>query len=136
MADLTLKKADTLRVVESREQMTGVAGVDIDAGELMRYVNATGRFELADASAAPSADAKYMATRTVKAGMALTGLRKGIVDGFDLDDYTFEDVFYLSDNAGQISDAAGTVSKVVAEVHPIFGQLMGQTASKTLRVDL
>jgi hypothetical protein len=136
MAELALVTADTLRIVRSDEQQTGVANVAITAGQLIREDATTGKWVLADADTAADIGKSYMATRSAAAGTALTGLKKGEVDGFDLTDYDFGDPMYMGNTAGAISDAAGTTSKVVGQVVAGHSQRLGSAPDKLLRVDL
>jgi len=135
MADLALVTAGQLRVEESLEQDTLPAGVAIAAGQSVKKDATTGRWILADASAAATANAYGMAVRSVPAGLPVTAIRRGVVDGFDLDDIDYGDPVYLSDTAGAAADAAGTVAKVIGEVTAVHSQLLGDSPDKLLRVD-
>lgn len=136
MADLALVTADTLHIVESIEQMTGVAGVDITAGQIIRPDATTGKWALSDANNAADVLCSYMATRTAKAGTALTGLKRGTVDGFDVSGLSYGDPAYISDTAGALGSTAGTTSRVGGQVVPGFSQRLGSAPDKLLRVDL
>ena len=135
MADLALVTAGQLRVEESLEQDTQPAGVAIAAGQSVRRDATTGRWALADASAAGTADAYGMAVKSVPAGMAVTAIRRGLVDGFDLDDQDYGEEVFLSDTAGALADAAGTVSIRAGEVVPVHTHRLGGTPDKLLRLD-
>ena len=135
MADVVLVTAGQLRVEESLEQETLPAGVAIAAGQSVRKDATTGRWALADASAAGTADAYGMAVKTVPAGMGVTAIRRGVIEGFDLDDRDYGEQIFLSDTAGGIADAAGTASRVIGSVTPVHTHLLGGVPDKLLRVD-
>jgi hypothetical protein len=135
MADVVLVTAGQLRVEESLEQMTLPAGVAVAAGQSVRQDATTGKWALADASAAGTSDAYGMAVKTVPAGMAVTAIRRGVIEGFNLTDQDYGEQIFLSDTAGGIADAVGTTSSVVGEVIAVHSQRIGSSPDKLLRVD-
>jgi hypothetical protein len=135
MADLALVTANRLNVVQSIIQETLVADEAINAGENVRIATATGKFTKANGSSAGEARAYGIATRTVRAGEALTAIKLGVVDGYDLSALAYDADVYLSDTDGKLADAAGTVSKVVARVIPAMATLRGVAYDKILFVD-
>ena len=136
MADLALVTADTLNVVESIEQQTGVAGVAITAGQVIRPHATTGLWALSDANNAADINNSYIATKTVAAGMGLTGLKRGVLDGFDLSGLNYGVSVFISDTAGALADAAGSNSRIAGQVIPAHSQRLGASPDKLLRVDL
>lgn len=136
MSAIALVTADKLHVVESIEQMTGVCGADITAGQLIRPNASTGLWALSDANNSADVDNTYMATRTAKSGTALTGLKRGTVDGFDLSALNYGVNVFLSDTAGGLDTTAGSNSKIVGQVVPAHSQRLGSSPDKILRVDL
>lgn len=133
MADLTLTEAQ-IGMVDPSKAITiqGIAAAAITAGTPF-YINATtGKATAADASAAGTAGVRGIATTSVGAGSPVTGLRKGGLYGFDLSGEDYDAAIYLSDTAGKLADAAGTVSVVVGRVLP----LTDQSATKVLWVDV
>lgn len=138
MADIALKTANRIEVVESLEQHTSVAAEAVTAGAPVRIDTTTGRFTNANGSAADEARAYGIATKTVAAGQSLTAIRRGVLGGFDFDSgpTAFDAAIYLSDTDGRIADAAGTVSVVVGRVLPVFGDILGQGASRVLLVNM
>lgn len=135
MADVVLVTAGQLRVEESLEQDTKPAGVAIAAGQSVKEDATTGRWILADASAAGTADAYGMAVKTVPAGLPVTAIRRGVVDGFNLDDQDYNEQVFLSDTAGAIADAAGTAGGVVGRVIAVHSHRIGGVPDKLLRLD-
>lgn len=135
MADVVLLTAGQLRVEESLEQNTLPAGVAIAAGQSVRQDATTGKWVLADGSDVNTSDAYGMAVKSVPAGMAVTAIRRGVVDGFVLTDQDYGEQVFLSDTAGGIADAAGTHGGIVGAVIAVHSHLTGGTPDKLLRLD-
>jgi hypothetical protein len=73
------------------------------------------------------------ATKSVAAGQSLTCVYRGVVDPRGaLDALAFGAQVFLSDTAGTMADAAGTVSTVLGNVIP--GWASGATPDKLLRI--
>lgn len=136
MADIALVTDNKVSIVESIIQMTLPAGEAITAGAPLKVDNVTGKFIKANATTAAWARVYGIAARTVPAGMPVTGIRKGVMDGFVLDALGYDATIYLSDTDGRIADAAGTVSKVVGRVIPGTSSNLGADFDKILFVDL
>lgn len=136
MADISVVTANKVEVVQSIEQLTLPAAEAISAGAPVRLDTSTGRFTKANGTTAAEARIFGIATRTVQAGEALTALRKGIMDGFNLADLAYDAAVYLSDTDGRLADAAGTVSTVVGRVVPGASTTLGTAFDKILFVDL
>lgn len=136
MADLTITAAD-VAAAKIVDQDTFPVSEVIDAGEVCN-LDSNGELRLADASTAPLAgNAQGIALRSANAAGAngVTILRKGIVYlGAALDGLAFDAPVYLSDTAGKLADAAGTVSVIVGTVVPIHAD--ETTPAKALRIDL
>ncbi len=139
MADLSMVSAGKLRLVGMPgEQLTLVASVNIAAGQAVRIVQSStgaGKWALADASDYEGANAYGIATETVLAGFPLTAVRKGVVDGLDLSGLDYWADVYLSDTAGALADARGTVGKRVGAVIPGLSVPNGTAYDKVLLVD-
>jgi hypothetical protein len=136
MADIALVTAGKIEVVESIIQATLPVNEDVTAGDLLRIDVTTGHFTRSNGSSAGEADTFGVATRTVKNGMPVTAIRKGVLAGFNLAAQGYSATLYASNTDGKIADAAGTVSKVVGKVIPVWGQLLGASPDKLLFVDL
>lgn len=137
MADLALATANKIDVVVPIVQFDAPAGEAITAGEPVRFDTTTGKFVAALGTTAPNARIFGIALKTVPAGMGLTVLRKGILDGYVLDALAYDAAVYLSDTAGgKLASGAGTVSTVVGRVVPGFATTTGTAADKLLFVDL
>lgn len=135
MADLALKVADRIRIVESIVQMTLPAAEDIDAGQEVRLDTTTGRFTLANATAAAEAKAYGTAVKTVRAGMPVTAIRIGVLGGYDLDALDYGADVFLSNTDGTLADAAGTVSVRAGLVIPGTASTLGSSYHKLLYVE-
>jgi hypothetical protein len=140
MALIALTTANRVEVVISDEQVEGIAQEAIVAGAPITIVpSSTGaaKFVNSDANgAAHLATVKAIATRTVIAGEALTGLKRGIMSGFDFTSQAYSAPIYVSDTVARLGDAAGTAVLQVGKVEPAFGNLAGVAADKYLRVDI
>jgi len=120
-------------VVELQVSLTVPAGVNVNAGQHIR-LDANGKWALATCDVAANCQNSYLATKTVKAGMPLTGLKKGALDlGSALDALAMNAIVYGAAAAGGLDTAAAAVSKVVGYVEPTWA---ATTPLKRLRVDL
>lgn len=136
MADIGLVIAEKVNVVESFIQATLVAGENITGGQAVKIDPTTGTAHLSNGTAAAEARIFGIALKSVVSGLPVTILRKGVIDGFDVDGNDFDDPIYLSDTDGTLADAAGTVSVVVGRVIPGTAVLLGDGYDKLLFVDL
>lgn len=132
MAVIALTRANRVEIVESIEQMTLAAAEEITPGMAVRIDG--DRFTKANGTTATEAAAYGIATGdvVVVAGMPITAVKQGVLDGYELTGATGSAV-YLSDTDGRLDTAAGTVSKVVGTVIPGTAQPLG-SSHKLLRV--
>jgi hypothetical protein len=70
----------------------------------------------------------------VAAGIPVTAVRKGILDGFTFSQ-SFNAAIYVSDTDARLGDAAGTVSRIVGRVIPGTASVAG-SYDKLLLVDV
>jgi hypothetical protein len=136
MALIALRTAGRVEVVESIQQRTLVAAETIVAGAPVRIDTTTGKFTNANGTTAPEARVWGLATKSVVAGEALTAIRRGLMDGYNLDSQAFDLAIFLSDTDGTLGDAAGTVSTVVGRVMPATATTLGTAYDKILSVEL
>jgi hypothetical protein len=115
MADLAVVAAE-VGLVDPIKALTDnmIAAATITAGQIV-YRDANGRADLADASAAGTAGARGVALESVAAGEALTICQRGELEGFTIAQ-AYDAPIFLSDTAGALADAAGTVSVAVGNV--------------------
>lgn len=135
MANIDLVTDNRIRVVESFVQMTLPAGEDLTAGQVVRIHPDTGRFVKAGAASSTTAFAYGIVVRSVAAGMPVTAIRHGVLDGFDLDDLDYNNPVFLSDTAGALADATGTETVVLGRVIPGTATTLGTAYDKMLYVE-
>lgn len=135
MANLSLVTSTVLRVVESREQLTGIAAEAISLGNAVRLDTSTGKITKSNGSTAAEGRFYGIALRTAAAGEAVTVLRRGVIDGFDLSALNYDADVYLSDTDGSIADTPDTQMVRVGRVIPGFATTLGTAADKLLAID-
>jgi hypothetical protein len=137
MAAIVLATAARVEVVESLIQFTGVAAEQITPGMPVRLDTATGLISKAKATDAAEARVLGIAvgTHIVIAGLPITVIRKGVLDGWTVTQ-DWDAPLYLADTDGTIADAAGTVSTVIGRVVPGHSELLGGALAKLLFIDL
>ena len=134
--EIALTIADRVEVVESFIQMTLPTAEDITAGMAVRLDTTNGKWTKANGTSTAEARAWGVATRTVKSGLPLTAIRKGVMDGFDLSALDYDAPVYLSDTDGRLSTVAGTTSVVMGRVIPATSTTLGTAYDKILQIDL
>lgn len=137
MADIDLVTADKVNVGTLPQlQHTFVANAAITAGAPVYVVAASGKVAHADANGAGViASCWGVAARTVAAGEAVTVIREGVMDGWDLSGLDYGDPVYVSDTVGRLADAAGTTPIFVGTVIPAHSVGLGVAYDKVLLVD-
>lgn len=96
----------------------GIAGVAVTAGQAV-YWDANGRLVLSNASAAGTAKFAGIALNSVGANQAVSVLKRGYLGGYAVTSLAYGAKLYLSNTAGAVDDAAGTVSVVIGAVVPM-----------------
>lgn len=134
MANIAIAVANKIEVVEVFIQMTLPAAEAITAGEAVR-IDTSGKFTGANGTTTTENRIYGIATKTVPAGMGVTAVRKGVLDGFTFSQ-AYDAIIYLSDTDGALADAAGTVSTIVGRVIPGTATTLGTAYDKMLFVDL
>ncbi len=99
------------------EWYPAIAAVALTAGQLV-YLNTSGKYALALATAAPTLKLMGVALSTVAAGQPVSILKKGHLAGYTLSALAYGALIYASDTAGAADTAAGTVSRIIASVSP------------------
>lgn len=137
MALIALLSANRVEVVESLEQMTLPAAEDISPGAPLRLDTSSGKFTNSNAGSAAEARTYGIAvgSHVIVAGMPVTAVRRGVLDGFAFVQ-AYDAPVYVSDTDGRLADAAGTVGVVVGRVIPGAGELAGSAFAKLLLVNL
>lgn len=116
MADITVTAADVRPVFAGQAEIYDfIAAVAIDAGEAV-YLTTAGTVGLADANAAGQQQAIGIALKSVVAGEAVSVLKRGHLYGFTLTSLNPGAFAFLSDTAGALADAAGTLAVPIGRV--------------------
>lgn len=138
MAVIALVTANKLDVVESIEQMTLPTAEVCNPGQAVRLDTTTGNWTKANGTAAGEARAYGVVVGGIPnvAGQAVTAIKRGVVDGYDLDALAYDAPVYLSDTDGALDTAPGTVNTPVGRVIPGTGTTIGTAHDKLLLIDL
>jgi hypothetical protein len=104
------------------------------AGAPVRIDATAGTFYNGNGTDATEAACYGVATASVAAGIPVTAVRKGILDGFTFSQ-SFNAAIYVSDTDARLGDAAGTVSRIVGRVIPGTASVAG-SYDKLLLVDV
>jgi len=141
MADLALVTANKVEIVESLEQMTLPTDEAVSPGQVARIAAATGKFTKGNASSAAEAAIYGIATGGVAnvAGIPVTAIKKGVLDGYDLSGLDYGDPVYLSVTDGALTDTTpGAYGEdiLVGKVVPGTSTTLGTAYDKLLLVDL
>jgi hypothetical protein len=92
------------------EIYTFVAAEAIAQGEAVYMLTAAGTVGVADANASDKQQFRGVALEGVGAGQAVSVLKRGHVAGYTVSGMSYDDKVYLSDTAGDLSTAAGTMT--------------------------
>lgn len=135
MADLTITAA-SVALVKAIEEFVLPTNEQVDAGEAVYLVAASGKLGLADGNgAAPLNEPEGIAYRSGRfSGDAVSCLKRGWLDlGSALDALDYGAPIYLSNTAGALADADPGNGVIIGEVWPAFGNT---TADKLLYVNI
>ena len=119
MADIALTAAKIGLVDPMKAEVyTFLAAEAITKGQVV-YMTTSGTVGVADANVANKQQARGIALNAAGAGQAVDVCVKGMLYGFTLSDQSYDDPLYLSDTAGAMADAAGTLTVPVGLVYPL-----------------
>ncbi len=131
-------------VANGHEQRDFEADEQITAGQAFRISTTTGKATKANASVVAEAGQSVAGTYNAElwvciasarqAGNTVTGIRKGELDGFNLDALAYGAPVFLNDADGSIGDAAGTISTQIGRVRPVSLTGTPSGADKVLAV--
>ena len=117
MTAIAVTAAQVSRVDPSQDWViNGILAETVTAGQVL-YLNSSGTWSLADGSATGTAQVRGMALGGGGAGQAIAIIKKGLVAGFTLSGMAYDARAYLSDTAGGLDTANGTVNVVCGRVH-------------------
>jgi hypothetical protein len=128
MADLTIG-ANGISLVHANEaEIKDLIAVEaITAGQPV-YQTSAGKAGIADANAAGKQQFRGIALKDTAAGKACPVLKRGFLSGYVLTGVAYDGLVYLSDTAGSLADAAGTMTvncgRVVAKTDPDLTKLL------------
>lgn len=94
-----------------------VAVETITAGQVV-YITSAGKAGVADANASGKQQARGIALCGASAGGAVDVLKSGHVEGFTITQ-AYDAQLFLSDTAGSVDDAAGTMTVPIGRVIPM-----------------
>ena len=138
MATIALDVAGVVQVVEwpdPPDAITLKCGAALVGGTLARPP-AAGVWEQATGASAAAAAGAHLLLRSGAAGEQVTGIKRGVVDGFTITQ-AYNAAAYISDT-GTVADTVGTATVQIGRVvegtaHLIAG---GGTPDKLLRIDI
>ena len=115
-SDITVTAANVRRINPSQDRVVPVTLAEtVTAGQVL-YQTTSGAFGVADANVAAKAQPRGIALQGGGAGEVVDLLAEGEVEGFTLTSLDYDAVLYLSDTAGALNDAAGSVTAAIARV--------------------
>ena len=110
MADITVTAANVGRPHPSTDEVyTMIASVAITAGQAVYIVAADCKVALADGNVAAADQGRGIALAAAAIGEPVPVLIRGFVSGFSVSALNGDVFVYLSDTAGALADAAGTL---------------------------
>jgi hypothetical protein len=111
MADLSLTAAQISPVFPDKAEIyTFIAVEAITKGQAVYLVAASGKVGVADANASGKQQLRGIALNAAAAGEPVAVMKTGHIYGFTLTSQDYDDAVYLSDTAGALGDAAGTMT--------------------------
>jgi hypothetical protein len=110
MADIAVTAAQVAMVrAEDCEVIDGIAVEAIAKGQAV-YYDTAGKVGVADANAAGKQQFRGIALKAASIGGAVPVLKRGAVYGFTVSGLNGDVPVFLSDTAGALADAAGTMT--------------------------
>lgn len=128
MADLTIGTNGVSLVYADKAEIIDVIAVEaVTAGQPV-YITTAGKAGVADANAAGKQQFRGIALKDTGAGKACPVLKRGFLSGFALSGVAYNGPVYLSDTAGSLADAAGTMTvncgRVIAKCDPDLTKIL------------
>jgi hypothetical protein len=119
MADIALTAAKIGVVNPLGAEIFSVIAVEaITKGQAV-YFTTAGLAGVADANVANKQQCRGIALNAVGAGQAVDVLKRGMCYGYTLTSQSHDDPVFLTDTAGSLGDAAGTLTVPVGLVAPL-----------------
>lgn len=117
MADLTISTTISLIDPGQCETYDAIPATTVAVGDAVHFDPTTGKIAAADANAA--GDQQFAGIVVKVTGRAATILKRGRVYGFNLSGMSYFAQAFVSDTAGKLADAAGTLEVAVGKVVPV-----------------
>lgn len=116
MANLTIGSNGVSIVFGNEAEIRDFIAVEaITAGQPV-YITSAGKAGIADANAAGKQQFRGIALKDTAIGKACPVLKRGYLGGYVLSGVAYDGPVFLSDTAGSLADAAGTLSVNVGRV--------------------
>lgn len=110
MADIALTTAQVRAInPDNAEFFNCLAAVALTKGDIV-YFNTSGKADLADGSAAGTANARGVVMDDVGVDAVVSILKRGLCAGFTVSSLNADVQVFISDTARKLADAAGTVT--------------------------
>lgn len=116
MAVITLTAARVAPIYPDAAEIFDVVAAEAVTAGAAGYQASTGKFGIADANAAGKQQFRGLFLSKKGSGQGVSLLKKGHVGGFDVSGLAYDAPIYLSDTAGALDTAAGTLSVQVGRV--------------------
>ena len=107
-----------------------ITGVAITRGVPVYIVGSTGKLAIADGNGSGTKQVRGVTLDAGGVGAGIRVLEYGDVYGYDLSGLDYDAIVYLSDTAGSLDTAAGTVTVIIGRVAPMTDAAL----TKVLRV--
>lgn len=133
MADIALTAAQIAAVKPEMSEIIDVTlAATVTKGQAL-YLTSAGTFGVADANDSGKEQVRGIALAAGAAGETIPMLKRGPLAGYTLTSQAYDAPLYLSNTAGALADAAGTMTVVVGRVMPLNDR---PTYTKVLWVDV
>lgn len=135
MTVITVTAAQVAPVDPSKASIRNyIAGVALTKGVPVYIDGTTGKVNIADANGSGTKQFRGITLDAAGAGQAVRVLEAGDVYGFTLSG-AYDSIVYLSDTAGSLDDAAGTVTVICGRVAPMSDNSLTKVLRVATRLD-
>lgn len=133
MAAVTLYSGATAYPIwpEKAKIKPAIAAVTLANGDAL-YLTSAGKYDLCDGNGSGTKQFRGICLTAAGAGQSIDILERGAIGGFDVSGLAYDALIYVGDTAGDLADAAGTVTIVVGRVVP----MSDSDLTKVIEVDV
>lgn len=110
MADITVTAAQVAALFPEKAEIVDMIAAEAITAGLAVYQDTNGKAGIADANASGKQQFRGIALNAAGAGQAVSVLVRGHVAGFAVSGMNGDAIAYLSDTAGALADAHGTMT--------------------------